>query len=149
MDPVIHAEMTFLLKDEREYTDERATLVKDFPIWKKRVTLATSKSMFDLATEAEARVEEMRLRISEIDIELAMIEEKKKALRYESKRPSGDELRRSNALLNAMKEGGVVDPDEIALEMEFEKLAKSRPLNSKVANSKVVNDSDISLDFES
>ena len=139
MDPVIHAEMTLLLKDEREFTEERVSLVKDLPIWKKRVELAENKSMFDLAEEAGARIETMRLRISEIDIELEMIEEKKKALRYESRRPSGDELRRSTALLNAMKEGGVVDPDEVALDMEFEKLANAKPAVP----------TDISLDFES
>ena len=126
MDPVLHAEMTQLVTDEKDYTNERADLVKDFPTWKKRVVLAAEKGMAELAQEAEARVEEMRLRISEIDIELEMIEDKKKRLRYESQRPSGDELRRSTALLNSMKEGGVIDPDEVALEMEFENLAKSK-----------------------
>ena len=139
MDPVLHAEMTQLVSDEKDYTIERADLVKDFPTWKKRVALATDKGMHELAEEAKNRVEEMRLRISEIDIELEMIEDKKKRLRYESQRPSGDELRRSTALLNSMK-GGIVDPDEVALEMEFENLAKSKNDTSE--------NSDLVLDFE-
>ncbi len=134
MDPVLHAEMTQLLRDEKEYVEERTTLVRDFPTWKKRVELATNKGMLELAEEAQGRVDEMHLRISEIDIELEMIEDKKKHLRYESKRPSGEELRRSSALLNAMKEGGLIDP----LEMEIENLTNNKG-----------NDSDLVLDFES
>ncbi len=145
MDPVLHAEMTQLLSDEKDYTTERATLVKDYPTWKKRVELATNKGMPELADEAAARVEEMRLRISEIDIELEMIEDKKKRLRYEAKRPSGDELRRSNALLNSMKAGGLIDPDEVALNMKFEKLAKKAKAKSDTPDD---DDSDIALDFE-
>lgn len=145
MDPVLHSEMTQLVTDEKEYTKERAELVKDFPTWKKRVELATNKGMLELAEEAKVRVEEMRLRISEIDIELEMIEDNKKRLRYESQRPSGDELRRSTALLNSMKEGGVVDPDEVALEMKFENLAKSK----NKSNAESSDDRpDVVLDFE-
>lgn len=112
VDPGIHAEMTILVRREKELrklVDELDE--KEIPTWERRVQLALQKGMNELADEAEQRVIELRKKASEARLELDSIDMQKSMLRYESKRPSGREVERSEALLESIRLAGLVDPD--------------------------------------
>lgn len=117
-DPVVHARMTQLKLDEKKLTEEKAKLVEEVPVWERRVGLAKQKGMHDLAAEAEQRVVEVKTRIKEIELKLETLEMDKDMLRYESRRPSGREVERAEAMLDQVRLGGLVDPDRMDRELD-------------------------------
>ncbi len=126
VDPGIHAEMTILVQREKEL--ER--MIEDLddeqlPLWKKRVKLAEKKGMHDLATQAEERVRLLEEKREEAALELDSIEMKKDMLRKESRRPTGEEVQRAEALLESVRQAGLVDPDRKEWE-ELEKKAAAK-----------------------
>lgn len=111
VDPVVHAKMTMLKQQEKKLNDELDGLEKEIPLWQGRVELATQKGMADLARQAGVRVQELQERRAEIAREFEVLEMDKGMLRYEARRPSGIELQRSEAMLDEVRLGGLVDPD--------------------------------------
>lgn len=112
VDPGIHAEMTILVRRENELRKVIDDLEhKDIPVWERRVELALQKGMNELADEAEARLHELRKKASDARLELDAVDMRKSMLRYESKRPAGREVERSQALLDSIRLAGLVDPD--------------------------------------
>lgn len=123
VDPGIHAEMTILIRREKELQriiEELET--EEIPLWEKRVKLADQKGMSDLADEAAGRVAELRHKIAESNRELESIEMQKSMLRYESKRPSGREVERAEAMVESVRLAGLVDPDK----SEWDKLQQKQ-----------------------
>lgn len=112
VDPGIHAEMTILVKREKELHELIETFEKEeLPLWNKRVKLAEQKGMLELASEAEQRVRQLEQKLSEAELELDSIAMQKSMLRKESRRPTGQEVARSEALLEQIRMTGLVDPD--------------------------------------
>lgn len=122
VDPVIHAKMTMLVQDENDLEEEASKLNDELPIWESRILLATKKGMDDLAAQATQRVAEMKARKQEIKVKLEVIDMEKGMLRYESRRPSGNEVERAEALLESIQAAGLVDPEEARLERELAEL---------------------------
>lgn len=120
MDPVVHARMTMIIQEEKKLGEEKQKLVLEIPVWERRVTLATQKGMTELAGEASQRVGELKTRIKEIDLKLETMQMDKDMLRYESRRPSGREVERAEAMLEQVRLGGLVDPD--SKDQEFKDL---------------------------
>ena len=127
VDPVIHAEMAALVRRQKELEEERTELVIALPTWKKRVRLAEDKGMAELADEARQRLREVAARGRAIDAELEEIEDQKTRLRFEGRRPGGLEVRRAEAMVESVRMGGHIDPDEASLDAEFEELARRQP----------------------
>lgn len=123
VNPGIHAEMALLIHREKELEEELDKLTGEIPVWKKRVKLARDKGMDELAGEALQRARELDARARSCASELESIEQQKQMLRYEARRPSGKEVERSEALLESVRLGGLVDPDEASLDREFKELA--------------------------
>lgn len=111
VDPVVHAKMTMLIQQEKKLSDELEALEKEIPLWEGRVELARQKGMVDLARQAAERVGQLQERRAAITREFEVIEMDKGMLRYEARRPSGVELQRSEAMLEEVRLGGLVDPD--------------------------------------
>lgn len=120
MDPVVHARMTMIIQEEKKLGEEKQKIVLEIPVWERRVTLATQKGMTELAGEASQRVGELKTRIKEIDLKLETMQMDKDMLRYESRRPSGREVERAEAMLEQVRLGGLVDPD--SKDQEFKDL---------------------------
>ena len=80
-------------------------------LWKKRIQLAESKSKFSLASQAQERLEELEAEKRSIALELESIDMQKSQLRYESRRPSGDEVERAELLVEMAKLNGYLDDD--------------------------------------
>ena len=127
MDPVIHAEMTNLVMEEKQLRRELEKLSGDLPTWEKRVQLASDKGMQDLAEQAREKVAHLRHRRSEIAARLEMIAEEKSLLRVRSKRPSGEATLRAQMLVEHAKLGGL-DPEAAKAERELDELAKDEEL---------------------
>lgn len=123
VDPGIHAEMTILIKREKELKRTIEELeTEEIPLWEKRVKLADQKGMTELADEAEGRVQELRRKVAEAQREIDSIDMQKQMLRYESKRPSGREVERAEALVESVRLAGLVDPDK----SEWDKLEEQK-----------------------
>ena len=122
IDPVIQAQMTDLMRRQRAYEEERAQILVDGPIWKKRVELAESKGLTDLARQASEKLDALRARNREIKLELDKIDQEKDILRYQARRPSGEELARAEHMLEQVRQGGLIDPDKASLERELDEL---------------------------
>lgn len=118
VDPGIHAEMTILIRREKELERELSELKEEIPVWNKRVDLALSKGMEELAEQAREREQELRAKAKKLQLELEMIDQEKSVLRYESRRPSGAEVARSEAMLESVRLGGLVDPDRLDKRIE-------------------------------
>ena len=112
VDPGIHAEMTILIRREKELEAEIRELEEDeLPLWRKRVGLAEDKGMSDLADEARGRLRELQEKVAKNRAELDSIDMQKSMLRHEARRPSGNEVARAEALLEQVRLAGLVDPD--------------------------------------
>lgn len=122
IDPVIQAQMTDLMRRQKAYEEERAQILVDGPVWKKRVELAESKGLSDLAQQASEKLEALRVRNREIKFELDKIDQEKDMLRYQARRPSGEEVARAEHLLEQVRQGGLIDPDKASLERELDEL---------------------------
>lgn len=124
-----HAEMAYLIRQEKELEAKLHELRKEFGTWKERIELAHRLGRQELAAQAEERVAQIRQDGLELRDELRLLVEKKRLLRQESRRPTGHEVDRAQALLDAFRDSGLVDPDEASLEREFEELSKQRPID--------------------
>lgn len=122
MDPVLHAQMTALMKRKKELEGERAQLDKDLPLWQKRVELARSKGMSDLARQAQEKLDELRRKDAENRTQFDIIDQEKDMLRYQARRPSGEEVARAEHMLDQVRMGGLVDPDKAKMERELNDL---------------------------
>ncbi len=110
-DPVVHARMTAIIQQEKKLEEEQTKLELEIPIWEKRVQLARSKGMQDLASEAAERVSELKDRVKAIQLEIETLQMDKDMLRYEARRPSGQEVARAELMLEQVRLAGLVDPD--------------------------------------
>ncbi len=124
MDPLIHAEMSLLVQREKKLEEEKAVLVEEMSVWKRRVELAKTKGMTELAQEAGARLVQTSERGRAVSLELEVIEMEKSILRKESRRPDGKEVARAEALLESFRQSGLVDPEEASLERQLRELAE-------------------------
>ena len=120
-----HAEMTYVIERELELEDKLQKLSREFSTWKERVELARRAGRDELAEQAAQRVDSMRSEAREIRRELKLIVAKKQLIRMESRRPTGNEVRRAEALLESFRQSGLIDPDEAQLQSEFDQLAAS------------------------
>lgn len=127
VDPVIHAEMTILIRREKELEEQLAELKEELPVWAKRVRLAEDKGMTDLADEARVRARELKAKYDKAQQELDSIDMQKSMLRHQSRRPSGNEVERAEALLEQVRQAGLVDPDKAKWD-ELERKARERKL---------------------
>lgn len=125
-DAGLHAQMTYLIQEEKRYEEQLAELTEDLELWKKRVQLAEEKGMPDLADEARERARGLMTDFKEAEVKLETIQHEKKMLRKEARRPSGEEVARAEAMLERLRQSGIVDPDEAALEREFDDLASEQ-----------------------
>lgn len=124
-----HAEMAFLIREEKEIEAKLIELRKEFGTWKERIELAHKVGRHELAAQAEQRVAELRREAHQLRDDLRLLVEKKRMLRHESRRPTGQEVDRAQALLDAFRDSGLVDPDEASLERQFDELKKQQPLD--------------------
>lgn len=124
MDPLIHAEMSLLVQREKKLEQEKAALLEEVTLWRRRVELAKSKGLTDLAQEASERVVQISERGRAVNLELDVIEMEKSILRKENRRPDGQEVARAEALLESFRQSGLVDPEEASLERQLRELAE-------------------------
>jgi phage shock protein A len=122
-DAGLHAQMTYLIQEEKRYEEQLAELTEELELWKKRVQLAEDKGMPDLADEARQRARTLMADFKEAEVKLETLQHEKKMLRKEARRPTGEEVARAEAMLERLRQSGIVDPDEAALEREFDDLA--------------------------
>ncbi|MGM0556116.1 MAG: hypothetical protein ACQEVA_07040 [Myxococcota bacterium] len=123
MDAGLHAQMTYLIQEEKRYEEQLSTLTEDLELWKKRVQLAEEKGMPDLADEARDRARKLMTEFKDAEVKLETLQHEKKMLRKDARRPTGEEVERAEAMLERLRQSGIVDPDEAALEREFDDLA--------------------------
>lgn len=130
VDPVIHAEMTILVRREKELNEQVADLEsKELPLWAKRVQLAENKGMADLADEARGRLRELQAQLTSAKGELDSIEMQKSMLRHQARRPSGVEVARAEHLVEQARLAGLVDPDRADWD-ELERRARAKSASS-------------------
>ena len=126
VDPVIHAEMTILIREEKELEEKIAELEsEELPLWSKRVRLAEEKGMGDLADEARVRLRELQTKLAGFKSELDSIDMRKSMLRKQSRRPQGLEVERAENLLEQVRLAGLVDPDKADWD-ELERRARAK-----------------------
>lgn len=123
MDNIHHAEMTHLVRREKELERKFEEMRDEYQEWEERIELAQKADRPELVDKAKQRVEKLRIESRQIRSELREIADKKKELRKESKMPTGEETRRAQALLESFRQSGLVDPDEAQLEQEIEDAA--------------------------
>ena len=122
IDPYLHAQMTNLVMREKELLQEEEKLKEDIPLWSKRVKLATDKGMHDLARQAQEKLDELTAREGSLRTELDTIGMEKDMIRKQSRMPSGNEVARAEAMLEQVRQGGLVDPDRASFEQEMRDL---------------------------
>lgn len=122
-DAGLHAQMTYLIQEEKRYEEQLAELTEKLELWKKRVQLAEQKGMPDLADEARERARTLMTDFKEAEVKLETLQHEKKMLRKDARRPTGEEVARAEAMLERLRQSGIVDPDEAALEREFDDIA--------------------------
>lgn len=125
MNEGIRAELAMLIQREKQANAELDALREELALWRGRVELALEKGMTELAEQADARVEELRHKGRGLKYELETIEMDKETLRKEgrmSRGPTGQEVRRAEALLDGFRESGLVDPEEARLNRELREL---------------------------
>lgn len=122
-DAGLHAQMTYLIQEEKRYEEQLAELTEKLELWKKRVQLAEEKGVPDLADEARERARTLMADFKEAEVKLETLQHEKKMLRKDARRPTGEEVARAEAMLERLRQSGIVDPDEAALEREFDDLA--------------------------
>lgn len=125
MRKIHHAEMAQLIRREKELEKKLGELRADFTTWKDRVALARDTGRDELAAAAAERLDSIRDEANDLRRELKLIVAKKRLVRKEIRRPSGEEVRRAEALLESFRQSGLVDPDEANMEAEFDELRKN------------------------
>lgn len=127
-DAGLHAQMTYLIQEEKRYEEELTELTEKVELWKKRVQLAKEKGMPDLADEARERVHGLMADLKDKEVKLETLQHEKTMLRKDARRPTGEEVARSEAMLERLRQSGIVDPEEAALEREFDDLSSEQAL---------------------
>jgi hypothetical protein len=128
VDPGIHAEMTILIRREKELEEQIQDLQnEEIPLWTQRVGLAEEKGMGELADEARGRLRELQAKAQQAQAELDSIDMHKSMLRHESRRPGGQEVARAEALLEQVRLAGLVDPDQ----KDWDELEKQQSLKEE------------------
>src|SRR5690554_2556038 len=84
MDPLIHAEMALLVQREKKLEQEKAALLEEMSVWGRRVELAKTRGMAELAQEASEQVKQISERGRAVSLELEVIEMEKSILRKEN-----------------------------------------------------------------
>jgi hypothetical protein len=112
VDPGIHAEMALLIQREQELERRRIKVAKDLVLWKKRIGLAEQKGKLSLAAQAEERLRTLQDEDREMATEIESIAMQKSHLRYESRRPSGDEVVRAETMVEMAKLSGLLPDDD-------------------------------------
>lgn len=123
IDAVVHAEMKNLMMRRKRAEEELAKVRVDGPMWRKRVDLAHEKGMVELATQAQEKLDALRVRRDELKFELEKIDQERDVLRYQARRPDGLAVERAEHMVEQVRQGGLIDPDRAGLELELEKLA--------------------------
>lgn len=130
MDPSYRHEMAYLIREEKRLEEDLEKLREEFATWKRRVALAQEKGHPELAAQATERVDELRTRGHAAREELELIAAKKRLLIRQARRPDGVEVARAEAMLEEVRQGGLIDPDEASLEEEFRRLARGQSQES-------------------
>lgn len=118
------AEMAVYIRREKEIEKKLQELREEFKTWKERVELAKKADRPELAARARKRIDDLRFEGNKLRHELQNIVEKKKEIRVDSRRPTGVENRRAQALLKSFRESGIVDPDDAQLQSDIDAAAK-------------------------
>lgn len=118
------AEMAYLIRREKEIEERLQALSKEFGTWKERVGLAERAGKQDLADAAAERLDALRGEATELREELRLLVEKKRLVRRESRRPTGNEVARAEALLESFQTSGLLS-EEDQLKAEIEGLSRS------------------------
>ncbi len=124
MDPYLHAQMKNLMMRKKSAEQELTQVRKDGHLWKGRKQLAEEQGRPELAEKAEEKLVGLRTRRDELKFELDKIEQEKDMLRYQSRRPSGNEVERAEMMVEFVRQGDLIDPDKASMEREFEELVK-------------------------
>lgn len=124
MDPSYRHEMAYLIREEKRLEEDLEKLREEFATWKRRVTLAEEKGQPELAAQALERVDELRQKGHAAKEELGLLQAKKRLVIRAARQPDGAEVARAEALLEDVRQGGLIDPDEASLEAEFARLAR-------------------------
>lgn len=122
IDPVIQAQMTDLMMRKKRLEEELAQVRVEDPKWRQRVELAQNKGLTDLASQASEKLEELRAKNRELKFELEKIDQERDVLRYQARRPSGEEVDRAERMLEEVRMGGLIDPDKASMERELNDL---------------------------
>ncbi len=122
IDPVIQAQMTDLMMRKKRLEEELAQVRVEGPKWRQRVELAQNKGLTDLASQASEKLEELRAKNRELKFELEKIDQERDVLRYQARRPSGEEVDRAERMLEEVRMGGLIDPDKASMERELNDL---------------------------
>ncbi len=118
------AEMAYLIRREKEIEERLQALSKEFGTWKERVGLAERAGKHELADAAAERLDALRGEATELREELRLLVEKKRLVRRESRRPTGNEVARAEALLESFQTSGLLS-EEDRLKAEIEGLSRS------------------------
>lgn len=129
MSNIHHAEMTYLVRREKELERDLEQLRDQFATWKERIELAEDAGRAELAEKARDKITSLRAEGRQIRNELQSIVKQKKNLRRESRRPTGEETRRAEALLESFRQSGLVDPEEAQMKRELEDAAADAELD--------------------
>jgi phage shock protein A len=119
IDAFVHAQMKNLMMRKKSAEEELTKVRADGQLWKGRVQLAQEKNLTELAVQAEEKLVSLRSRRDELKFELEKIEQEKDVLRYQARRPSGDEVERAEFMVEQVRQGGLIDPDKAGLEREL------------------------------
>lgn len=119
IDAFVHAQMKNLMMRKKSAEEELTKVRADGQLWKGRVQLAQEKNLTELAVQAEEKLVSLRSRRDELKFELEKIEQEKDVLRYQARRPGGDEVERAEFMVEQVRQGGLIDPDKAGLEREL------------------------------
>lgn len=127
-DAGLHAQMTFLIQEEKRFEATLRSLSEDAELWKTRVQLADDKDRPELARQARERLNEVLTDVQEAQVKLDTIKYEKQRLRREARRPTGVEVERAEAMVDRLRQSGVIDPEEAMLEQELDEVAAEQAL---------------------
>jgi signal transduction protein with GAF and PtsI domain len=122
-DPYIHERMTQVVAAGKKLKEELLKLQADIPMWDKRVVMAQERGMPELARQAAEHVAGMRQRAQQVEVELEILREERRQLQFEhAVQPGRDIVARTEAMVDSVRIGGLVDPDKAKLENELHDL---------------------------
>lgn len=123
IDPYIHERMTQVVAAGKKLKEELLKLQADIPMWDKRVVMAQERGMAELAQQAADHVAGLRQRAQQVEVELEILREERRQLQFENTvQPGRDIVARTEAMVDSVRIGGLVDPDKAKLENELRDL---------------------------